>query len=127
MGRVSPRGASGVNFPGTVPLLIRLGCGYIFYFCSPIVTGCVSMHMPSSPTFFVLVTIFLGVGFFAKWVIDRNLWPRLYISARPGSVGAAISSSTVPGDVAIHRFSSILYGHARPLLPFSILVLLVLR
>jgi len=120
--RVSPRGASGVNIPGVVPLMFRLRSGFIFYFCSPIVTGCVSMHMPSSPTFFVLVTIFIGVGFFAKWVIDRNLWPRLYISARSGSVGAAISSSSVPGDVAIHRFSSILYGHVRRLLPFSILV-----
>jgi len=30
--RVSTRGASGVNNPGVVPLLIRVGCGYIFYF-----------------------------------------------------------------------------------------------
>ena len=125
--RVSPRGASGVNIPGVLPLFFRMRSGYIFYFCSPIVTGCVSMHMPSSPTFFVLVTMFIGVGFFAKWVIDRNLWPRLYISARSASVGAAISSSSVPGDVAIHRFSSILYCHVRRLLPFSILVLFVLR
>ena len=125
--RVSPRGASGVNIPAVLPLMISIRCGYVFYFCSPLVNGCVSMHMPSSPTFFVLVTIFIGVGFFAKWVIDRNLWPRLYISARSGSVGAAISYSSVPGDVAIHRFSSILYGHVRRLLPFSILVLLILR
>merc|ERR1739838_988030 len=95
--RVSPRGACGVNMYGVIPLLIGVRSGYIFYFCSPIVTGCVSMHMPSSPTFFVLVTIFIGVGFFAKWVIDRNLWPSLYISARSGSVGAAICSSSVPG------------------------------
>jgi len=71
--RVSPGGASGVNVPGVLPLLLRLGSGYIFYFCSPIVTGCVSMHMPSSPTFFVLVSLFMGVGFSAKWVMDRNL------------------------------------------------------
>jgi len=71
--RVSPRGASGVSIPGVVPLLLRLGCGYIFNFCSPIVTGYVSMHMPSSPTFLVLVSLFIGVGFSAKWVIDRNL------------------------------------------------------
>jgi len=120
--RVSLRGASGVNIPGVVPLLLRIRCGFIFYLCSPIVIGYISMHMPSSPTFFLLLTLFISVGFSAKWVIDRNLWPRLYISARSGSVGAAISSSSVPGDVAIHRFSSILYGHVRRLLPFSILV-----
>jgi len=125
--RVSPRGASGVNIPGVLPLLLRTGCGFIFYFCSPIVTGCVRMHMPSSPTFFVLVALFIGVGFSAKWVIDRNLWPRLYISARSVSAGAAISSSSVPGDVAVHRFSSMLYGHVRRLLPLSILVLFILR
>jgi len=64
--RVSPRGACRVNHPGVVPLLLRIRCGYIFYFCTPIVTGCVSMHMPTSPVFFVIVTIFIGVGFFAK-------------------------------------------------------------
>merc|ERR1719474_2182470 len=118
--RVSPIGAGGVNIPGVSLLFLRMRCGVIFYFCSPMVTGYVSIHMPSSP-------LFIGVGFSAKWVIDRNLWPRLYISARSGSVGAAISSSSVPGDVAIHRFSSILYGHVRRLLPFSILVPIMLR
>merc|ERR1711970_461100 len=101
--------------------VLSISGGFIFYFCSPIVTGCVSMHMPSSPILFFLVTLFIGVGFSGKWVIDRNLWPRLYISARSGSVGASIFSSSVPGDVAIHRFSSTLYGHVRRLLPFSIL------
>jgi len=125
--RVSQRGARSVNIPGVGPLLLGMACGYIFYFCSPIATGYLSMHMPSSPTFFVLVFLFIGVGFTGKWVIDRNLWPRLYISARSGSVGAAIYSSSVPGDVAVHKFSSILYGHVRHLLPFSILALLILR
>ena len=125
--RVSPRGASGVNVRGVVPLLLRMGCGFIFHSCNPLVAGYVNIHMPSSPTYFVLVSLFVGVGFSAKWVIDSNIWPRLYISARSGSVGAAISSSSVPGDVAIHRFSSTLYGHARHLLPFSILVLFMLN
>jgi len=125
--RVSPRGASGVNIPGVIPLILSIRSGFIFYFCSPIVTGCVSMHMPSSPILFFLVTLFIGVGFSGKWVIDRNLWPRLYISARSGSVGASIFSSSVPGDVAIHRFSSTLYGHVRRLLPFSILALFIMR
>lgn len=71
--RVSPRGSSCVNIPGVVPLLLRIRCGYIFSLCSPIVSGYVRMHMPSSPTFFVLVSLFIGVGFSAKWVIDRNL------------------------------------------------------
>jgi len=71
--RVSPTGASGVNVPGVGPLLLSLRSGYIFFFCSPMVTGNVRGHMPSSPTFFVLVPLFIGVGFSAKWVIDRNL------------------------------------------------------
>jgi len=124
---LTPGGSSGVNIPGVAPLILRMRCGVIFYFWSPLVTGYVNIHMPSSPTFFVLVLLFIGVGFSAKWVIDRNLWPRMYISARSGSAAAAISSSSVPGDVAIHRFSSILYGHVRHLLPFSILVLFVLE
>merc|ERR1711915_1022897 len=36
--RVSPRGAIGVNVPGVVPLVSRFRCGYVFYFCSPLVT-----------------------------------------------------------------------------------------
>lgn len=71
--RVSPRGARSVNILGVGPLLLGMACGYIFYFCSPIATGYLSMHMPSSPTFFVLVFLFIGVGFSGKWVIDRNL------------------------------------------------------
>jgi len=71
--RVSPRGSKRVNIPGVAPLLMRLGSGYIFCLCSPIVTGNVRMHIPASPIFFVLVSLFIGVGFSAKWVIDRNL------------------------------------------------------
>ena len=71
--RVSSGGASGVNIAGVVPLLFRSIRGIIFYFWSPLVAGYVNMHMPSAPTFLVLVSIFIGVGYSGKWVIDRNL------------------------------------------------------
>jgi len=66
-------GCSRVDVWGVVPLLVRVGLGGTFFLCSPIVSGLISSHMPSSPFFLALLSSLIVVGYVMGAKMDRSV------------------------------------------------------
>lgn len=112
----------GVNLKGLFPLIVRSIGGMSYLWWSPLCSGLLYSHHPSSSFFLVLVSILFWVGFVLGPKMNRGVWPRL--ANRAGSVSAlgAPLSSHVSGDKPISLSFSNWYRQSRHLLAASLLV-----
>jgi len=67
----SASGSSGVDVWGVAPLLLRAALGRTFFLYSPMVSGLISSHMPSSPFYLVYVMALIVVGYLVGAKMDR--------------------------------------------------------